>query len=179
MGPRRSLVPALALACTLGLASLACGSAEQEVGSAPPRTAEEAAARLAGAEQEVAALRQIAADAERAQETAEAKVASAEAELEAAREAREQARNALRDAEQKLASLAPPPPSDDEVFRRVQKRLLEAPALAEVAIAAEVSSRNVTLRGSVPDDATRDAALEVARSVDGVADVHSEIQITD
>lgn len=179
MDARRPLLPALALACAFGLASLACGSAEQEVASAPPQTAEEAAARLAGAEQEVAALRQIAADAEKAQQSAEAKSASAEAELEAAREAHDQARNALRDAEQKLASLLPPPPSDDEVFRRVQKRLLEAPALAEVAIAADVSSRNVTLRGSVPDGATRDAALEIARSVDGVAAVRSEIQVAD
>ena len=175
MDPRPLLAPCLAFALALG--ALACGS-DEAVESAPP-SAEQAAARLAGAEQEVAALRQIAAEAEQARQSAEAKVASAEAELEAAREAHDQARNALRDAEQQLASLAPPPPSDDEVFRRVQKRLLEAPALADVAIAAEVSSRKVTLRGSVPEAAIRDAAIEIARSTDGVAEVHSEIQVAD
>jgi osmotically-inducible protein OsmY len=158
-------------------ATLACGS-EEPVASAPPN-AQEAAAQLADAEREVSALRQIATDTERAQQSAEEKAASAASELESARDAHDQARNALRDAEQRLASLAPPPPSDEEVFRRVQKQLLEAPALAAVAIAAEVSGRNVTLRGSVPDDATRDAAIEVARGVDGVAEVHSAIEVSD
>ena len=175
MNPRRLLAPRLALA--LCLAALACGS-EEAVESAPA-SPEQAAARLANAEQEVAALRQIATETEQVREAAEAKAASAAAELEQAGEAHDQARNALRDAEQKLASLAPPPPTDDEVFRRVQKRLLEAPALAAVAISAEVSGRSVTLRGSVPDEATRDAAIAIARSTDGVSEVHSEIQLTD
>jgi osmotically-inducible protein OsmY len=35
----------------------------------------------------------------------------------------------------------------------------------------------VTLHGTVPDDATRDAALTVARAVDGVQDVQSEIRV--
>jgi osmotically-inducible protein OsmY len=175
MYPRRLAAPVLAAA--LCLAALGCGG-EEEVASAPP-TVEEATARLAQAEQEVAALRQIAAETTQAQEAAEAMAAAAQAELDEAREAGDQARNALRDAEQKLASLAPPPPSDEEVFRRVQKTLLEAPALAQVAIAAEVNRRSVTLRGSVPDDATRDAAIEIARAVDGVAEVHSELQIAD
>jgi septal ring factor EnvC (AmiA/AmiB activator) len=109
MHPRRLAAPALAAA--LCLAALGC-EGQEEVASAPP-TVEEATARLAQAEQEVAALRQIAAETSQAQEAAEAKAASAQAELDEAREAGDQARNALRDAEQKLASLAPPPPSDE------------------------------------------------------------------
>jgi osmotically-inducible protein OsmY len=175
MDPRRLLAPFLAFG--LSFAALACGS-DDAVESAPP-SVEDAAAHLASAQQEVVALRQIAAESEQAQQAAEAKAASAESELEATREAYDQARNALRDAELKLASLQPPPPSDDVVFRRVQQQLLEAPALAEVAIQATVAERKVTLRGSVPDDATRDAAIAVARSVDGVAGVDSEIQVAD
>jgi osmotically-inducible protein OsmY len=177
MDPRRLAVPFFAVA--LSLAALGCGREEEEVVASAPPTADEAIARRAQVEQEVAALRQIAAETAQAQQAAEAKAESAQAELEEAREAGNQARNALRDAEQKLAALQPPPPSDEEVFRRVQKTLLEAPALAQVAIAAEVSRRSVTLRGSVPDDATRDAAVEIARAVDGVAEVHSELQVAD
>jgi osmotically-inducible protein OsmY len=46
-----------------------------------------------------------------------------------------------------------------------------------VAIKAEVDERRVTLYGSVPDDATRDAAVSIASGVDGVASVESEIRV--
>jgi osmotically-inducible protein OsmY len=165
-------VAALALAGPLG-----CGS-EPEVG-APPRTAEEAAERLADARREVEALRERAAESQEELDAAQAEVESAESALEKARQAHAQARNALRDAEQKLASIEPPPPSDQELFRRVQKQLLEAPALAQVAIAAEVKDRSVTLHGIVPDEGTREAAITVARSVEGVANVDSRIELAD
>lgn len=172
---RRLVAPGLALALTL--APLACGS-DEEVAAAPPR-GEQAAARLVEARREVDALRaKLAASAQAKDEAEKRKQAAADA-AEAASEVHDRARNALRDAEQKLASLEPPPPSDTEVFRRVQKQLLDAPALAKVAIQAEVSERKVTLRGSVPDDATRDAAVAVASGVDGVAAVESAMQVTD
>jgi osmotically-inducible protein OsmY len=173
---RPLLVPFLALA--VGLAgALACGS-DEEVATAPP-TAQEAAQRLAEARSEVETLRARLAEAEAAEQGAQAQADQAGEALERAREAHGQARNALRDAEQRLAAAEPPPPSDDEVFRRVQKQLLDAPALARVAIKAEVENRTVTLLGTVPDEPTRDAAIQVARAVEGVADVRSEIRLAE
>ncbi len=171
---RPLVVPFVSLA--LGLAaSLGCG-ADEEVAAAPP-SAEEAVARLAEARSEVEGLRARLAEQEAAEEAAQAEAKQAESALEEAREAHAQARNALRDAEQRLAAIEPPPPSDAEVFRRVQKQLLDAPALAKVAIKAEVDERVVTLLGSVPDEPTREAAIQIARSVDGVSDVKSEIAV--
>jgi hypothetical protein len=173
MSPRRLLVPSLTLA--LALAPLACGS--EDPARDAQRSAAQAAEELAEARSEVEALRQRVAEGKAASEAAEADKQAADEALEKAVSAYDQARNALRDAEQKLASLAPPPPSDEEVFRRVQKQLLDAPALARVAIKAEVSERAVTLHGSVPDEATRDAAISVAGAVDGVASVESELRV--
>ena len=165
----------LACGALLALAALACGSHDKA--SAPP-SHEEAVARLAEAHHEVDALRQRALAAEKAENDAQAQLQEAEQALDKARESHTQLKNALRDAEMKLASLEPPPPSDEEVFRRVQKELLDAPALSKVAIQAEVAERKVTLRGVVPDAATRDAAVTIARSVEGVGDVQSEIRIS-
>jgi chromosome segregation ATPase len=171
---RSSLVPLVAAA--LGLAAtLGCGSGD-EVAAAPP-SAEQAAARLAEARQEVDGLRARLSETEASEQAAQAEAERAEAALDQTREAHAQARNALRDAEQRLAAALPPPPSDEEVFRRVQKQLLDAPALAKVAIKAEVDGRTVTLLGTVPDDITREAAIEIARAVEGVADVKSEIAV--
>ena len=164
------------LAIALGLAALGCG--DDEVAAAPP-TAEQAVVRLADARREVDSLRAKLAGAKEAQESANTAKEKAEAAAEQAGVAYDQARNALRDAEQKLASLEPPPPSDAEVFRRVQKQLLDSPALAKVAIQAEVNERTVTLHGTVPDDATRDAAVAVASSVAGVKGVENAIEVAD
>jgi osmotically-inducible protein OsmY len=173
MGRRRLLAPSLLLA--LAISPLGCGSEEETAMPAP--TPEAAAAQLESAHLDVETLRARVAETQQASERAEAEKEAAEAALEAANEAYDRARNALRDAEQKLASLMPPPPSDEEVFRRVQKQLLDAPALAQVAIKAEVAERKVTLHGNVPDDATRDAAVSIAGAVDGVASVESEIRV--
>jgi osmotically-inducible protein OsmY len=174
MEPRRRLAAPFLLALALALAP-GCGPG-QDV-AAPPPSAEEAAAALESARREVEVLRAQVAERQQATESAEAQRQAAEAALEEAAEAYDQASNALRDAEQKLAALVPPPPSDAEVFRRVQKQLLDEPALARVAIKAEVAERKVTLYGNVPDEATRDAALAIARTVDGVASVESRIRV--
>lgn len=170
---RRRLL-AVPLLLTLA-APLGCGSDEESVPA--PTTAEGVAAQLAAARRDVETLQARVTETRQARERAEAYRKAAEEAFEKAAEAHDQARNALRDAEQRLASLTPPPPSDEEVFRRVQKQLLDAPALADVAIKAEVADRKVTLHGSVPDDATRDAAVSIARAVEGVDDVQSEIRV--
>jgi hyperosmotically inducible periplasmic protein len=167
-----------AIGLVLALGSAGCGGDEEHVATAPP-SAEQAVAHLADARRDVDALRAKVAASKQAQEASAAAKEKADAAAEQAAEAYDQARNALRDAEQKLASLEPPPPSDAEVFRRVQKQLLDSPALARVAIQAEVNERTVTLHGSVPDAATRDAAVAVANGVDGVKSVESSIEIVD
>jgi osmotically-inducible protein OsmY len=171
---RRRLV-AIGLGLGLALFALGCGG-DDEVAAAPP-TAAQAGTQLADARRDVEGLRAKVAASKEAQEAAAAAKEKADAAAEDAAEAYDQARNALRDAEQKLASLEPPPPSDAEVFRRVQKQLLDSPALSKVAIQAEVSQRTVTLHGSVPDEATRDAAVAVASAVQGVKSVESSIQV--
>jgi osmotically-inducible protein OsmY len=173
---QRRLV-AIGLGLGLALGAAGCGE-EEEVAAAPP-TSQQAGAQLADARREVEALRAKVASSKEAQEAAAAAREKADAAAEQAAEAYDQARNALRDAEQKLASLEPPPPSDAEVFRRVQKQLLDSPALAKVAIQAEVSERTVTLHGSVPDEATRDAAVAVASAVEGVKAVEDSIRVGD
>jgi hypothetical protein len=177
MSARRRLLASIAFALVFALAGpFACGRSEKP---SAPVTAQQASERLAAARQDVDALRQKVAEAKAAQETAEKRSQEAATAFDQARESYEQARNALRDAEQKLTSLEPPPPSDEQIFRQVQKQLLDAPALAKVAIQAEVKDRAVTLHGTVPDEPTRDAAVAIARAVDGVTGVDSQIQIVD
>ena len=167
----------IGLGLGLALFAFGCGG-DDEVAAAPP-AAQQAGMQLADARHEVEGLRAKLAASKQAQEATAAAKEKADAAAEEAAEAYDQARNALRDAEQKLASLEPPPPSDAEVFRRVQKQLLDSPALAKVAIQAEVSERTVTLHGNVPDAATRDAAIAVAGAVQGVKSVESSIQVGD
>lgn len=66
---------------------------------------------------------------------------------------------------------------DAELFRLVQRELLEAGALARVAISAEVNDGEVTLRGVVPDEETRSAAEQIARMQPGVRNVANEIRV--
>jgi osmotically-inducible protein OsmY len=167
--------PLAAASFLLAFAAAGCGG--EKDAAAPPASAQQAASDLESARREVEARRARLAEAERAHGAAEAGKEAADEALEKASEAFDQARNALRDAEQRLASLTPPPPSDAEVFRRVQKQLLDAPDLAKVAIKAEVAERKVTLFGAVPDEATRDAAVSIASGVDGVASVESRIEV--
>ena len=63
------------------------------------------------------------------------------------------------------------------LFRNVQRRLLDAGALREVAIAAEVNDGVVTLRGRVPDEKMRNAAVQLATGVDGVITVDDLIEV--
>lgn len=130
---------------------------------APPAPAEEAppAPPAEGAQARIARLEEELREAERAAEQARAK-------LEAAREALAEAR----------AAAAGPARSDADLFREVQRRLLEDPALSRVAIRAEVTDGVVTLHGSVAEREIARAAGAVAASVDGVVRVESRIEVT-
>jgi osmotically-inducible protein OsmY len=67
--------------------------------------------------------------------------------------------------------------TDAALFRAVQRRLLEDERLRHVAVDADVRWGVVELRGSVPDEHTAAAAVEVARSVPGVMRVESRVGI--
>ncbi len=141
-------------------------AAESESSPEDIRAAFEAAkARVAQKTEALAAARETA-------ESALAEVDDVERELRAAE-------SELRRVEEQVAELGPEPDpvSDTELFRMVQRELLEAQALARVAIAAEVRDGRVTLRGVVPDDATRRAAEDIAATLPGVASVANEIRV--
>lgn len=153
----RSLVFVLVLALAAG-----CGGESQEEQLA------EASQALQAAHQEVeVASRQV--EERRAElERVETAVAEAEREL-------QQARGRLREAESRVDIKA----TDAALFRAVQKRLLEAKELREVAIDADVKKGVVTLRGRVPDREIARRAVEIARSVPGVVRVESRISVSD
>jgi osmotically-inducible protein OsmY len=102
--------------------------------------------------------------------------------LTAARESVElaEAERQLREAEERLSdaeSRVDLKTTDAALFRAVQKRLLEDERLRDVAIDADVRRGVVELRGSVPDERTAAAAVEVARSVPGVMRVESRVNV--
>ena len=57
--------------------------------------------------------------------------------------------------------------------------LLTDPALSHVAIAAQVEDGVVTLLGAVPDAATAEAAIGIARATKGVSGVRSELRLVE
>lgn len=100
-------------------------------------------------------------------------VDKAQAELQKAQSALNEARERVQKLQTELQDTA----TDEAIFRAVQLRLLEADKLSDVAIAARVNGGVVTLSGDVPNEGVRDRAVEVAKSVPGVAAVQSEIQV--
>lgn len=106
-------------------------------------------------------------------ERLERRVRQAEQELEDARAELARAREALAAAEHGPAR------SDAAIFRDVQRRLLEDPALARVAIRADVDDGVVVLHGRVPDRDTARTAGAVAAGVDGVVRVESRIAVAE
>jgi osmotically-inducible protein OsmY len=93
--------------------------------------------------------------------------------LERAREALEEAEQRFADASERVAKAA----SDAVVFRAVQQRLLDDGDLEGVAISARVQRRTVTLEGSVPSEALKLRAQEVASGATGVETVINQITI--
>jgi osmotically-inducible protein OsmY len=125
------------------------------------------------AAQALTAARESVEQAQRAVEERRARLEVAQAELaEAERQLRE-AEEGLREAESRVDLKA----TDAALFRAVQKRLLENERLRDVAIDADVRRGVVELTGSVPDERTAAAAVEVAREVPGVMRVESRLNV--
>lgn len=120
-------------------------------------------------------------------EGAREEVRKAEEKVDSRREALREAEAALAEARQREAKAqekvdearadVSEEATDEVLFRAVQKRLLEDETLEDVAISAQVRDGVVILRGTVPDAELRDRAVQVARSVPGVAGVESEIRV--
>ena len=192
--PSPHSVPRLALA--LGsiaaaalLLSAGCGGQEEQISAAyetpelssgveervePPANRTEARAALAAAREAVARQASAVDAAAEEVETLRAEIESAESRLQLARGALDAEQRELTRAEQQMRSYAVP---DPVLFRNVQRELLDAAALREVAIAAEVKQGVVTLRGRVPDEGLREAAVRVATGVDGVISVDDLIEV--
>ena len=120
------------------------------------------------------------AEAEVEVEEASAELALREEELALAQAARDQAAQRLRDGERVLTESREQVglhATDGLLFRKVQQALLEDEALSDVAVSARVDDGVVTLTGEVPDEATRERANTVARSVPGVAEVKTLLRV--
>jgi osmotically-inducible protein OsmY len=119
-------------------------------------------------------------DARAAVQEAQGQVEETQESLEQAQSEVEAARQELRDAESRLAEVESTVDfrvTDALLFRAIQKRLLEADELADLAIRAEVVRGAVTLHGSVRRPEARDTAIEIAKGVPGVATVDSRIEV--
>jgi len=171
-GSRGAAGGALVAALCVALAGSACGRGDEgarpkagashsaQAPNAVPESVTQAERALEATQREVAARKEAVEAAKRAVGDAEKQaVAAAEAVAEAKR----------------TAALG----SDTALFRAVQTRLLEDPALASVAISARVQDGAVTLAGRVPDAALRDRAVAVARETPGVRAVENEIEVAD
>ncbi|MES1948922.1 transport-associated protein [Salinisphaera sp. C84B14] len=69
--------------------------------------------------------------------------------------------------------------NDQVLFRTIQRDVLKEKSFDKSAISVGVKDRVVTLTGVVPDEETRELALEKARSQAGVEDVIDELQLED
>ena len=113
-------------------------------------------------------------------ETARTRVEQRETELKDAMAALEEARDELAKVETELAEArqqVEEAVSDNDLFRDVQKALLENEALEGHAISARVRQRVVTLEGTVPDEALKTQAEEIAAASLGVATVVNQIRV--
>jgi osmotically-inducible protein OsmY len=150
----RSFRARLRAALVVAALAVGCGASDEED------------FRLAA--QALTAARESVEQAQRAVEERRARLEVSQAERQL-REAEER----LREAESRVDLKA----TDAALFRAVQRRLLEDERLRHVAVDADVRRGVVELRGSVPDEHTAAAAVEVARSVPGVMRVESRVGI--
>ena len=128
---------------------------------------------LVKAEEVLGEVRGDVLDAREAVEAKEGALESARADLEQARAALSEAEAQLTQAESAVDLQA----TDALLFRGIQRKLLTEDRLEQVAIRVEVNKGVVTLRGSVPDPETREAAIEIAREFPGVASVNDGISV--
>ncbi len=66
---------------------------------------------------------------------------------------------------------------DSYLTSAVKTKLLAAPGINSFDIHVETKDQVVTLSGTLPTDALRDQAVTVAKTVDGVKDVISDIEV--
>lgn len=144
-----------------GLLLLAAGCSED-----PQQRYERASVNLEAA-------KQARAEAQRAVTEQKAELVRLQEKLEAAERRLEQARERMAQASQKLERSV----NDEVLFRSIQRALLDEGRFAGAAIAVGVENRVVTLTGSVPDEATRKAAIETARGYAGVEDVADFLEV--
>ena len=151
----------LALVLAVGISGSILGCGEPD----PEEALEAASAELDGAREELtssdAGVREI-----------RTQMRELEERLADAERVRREAQRHVNEAEALVSKRA----SNDVLFRAVQRRLLEDPALADAAVTAHVSSRVVTLRGEVANAQLHDRAVEVARAAPGVSRVVSELK---
>lgn len=132
----------------------------------PQQRYERAAANLQMAEQ-------ARAEAQRAVTEKRAELARMQEKLDAAERRLQQARERMAAASQKLEQSV----NDEVLFRTVQRAMLDEERFTGAAIAVGVEDRVVTLTGTVPDEATRDLAIQVARGHAGVRDVVDFLEV--
>lgn len=155
--PRRT---ALLLAIAIGL--VACGADTPEDRLAEARESlSEARAAVESQEAKVEERREAVQQAEEA-------AAKARAQLDDARKELAEARNRIDERATQVA-----------LFRTVQGELLAADSLDDFAIRVDVSGGTVTLRGQVAKPEQAREAVEIARSVPGVAEVVDELTVQD
>lgn len=66
--------------------------------------------------------------------------------------------------------------------QRIREDVCEALTVHDIDVSdldVDVAESEVTLRGSVPDRATKREAVELAESIPGVSDVHTHIHVRD
>lgn len=154
VSPIRLLMPVLALALLA-----ACSEDPQH--------------RYQEATQALEAARKARTEAESAVEDRKQALADQQRKLDQAKQKLAEARERLEAANQRVDEAV----SDEVLFRAVQRAVLDPKRFPDAAIAVGVDDRVVTLTGTVPDAATKKAALEAAGAHPGVREVRDQLKI--
>ncbi|MEM7409746.1 MAG: BON domain-containing protein [Myxococcota bacterium] len=152
----------------LGLLSLACVLA---LGTACAEKSSEE--KILEANEKVERIQRDVELAQKAVEREVGELATAQEELAEAQEWLREAQERLSNAEVAVAEAA----DDAYLFRAIQQALLEDASLEKLAISARVRDRVVTLEGSVPKEAQRTRAEEVAAKTLGVERVENRVTV--
>lgn len=120
-------------------------------------------------------------DAKKARKQAQDKVADAREQVQDAQKNLKNAQNKLQQARQKVISATQAvnkTVNDQVLFRTLQKKLLDNDAFSKAAISVGVDKRVVTLTGTVPDEKTRQQAVQTVHNQPGVASVNDQLQVS-
>ena len=128
---------------------------------------DDAQERYDEATEALAEARENRAEAQQALQEKQAELEEFQDKLDEAEEELEQARENQAEAEAKVNASV----TDEVLFRTLQRKMLNKDKFEDAAIAVGVADRVVTLTGSVPNQKTRKAALEIAREQSGVKEV--------